>query len=369
MAQNPHEIGGLDPWILSPYPSGMFRRVLGRAASAVDRAATYAVYAQSSRARARGRAERLGHDERLEALARIAELYPPSAKDTFFRAAGVIAPHAREVSSTSALRVVDLSWPSPVETFLPAMQERWQRLTGSHHTHARLHLHPERRPALILVHGYLGGAFWLEERSWPTAWLRRTGLDLAFIVLPAHGPRRDPGHLGAPRFPSADPRMTLELFRQTIGEIADLTAWLRAQGHPRVGIMGMSLGGYTTALAATAVAGLDFAIPVIPLVSIADFARDQGRLGSTPEETTLQHAALDRAHTLVSPLTRPSLLPGRVRIIAGEADRITPIDHAKRMARHFDAPLETWPGGHLFQIGRRDAFRGIGRALRDWGVT
>lgn len=347
----------------------MLRHVLGRAASALDKAATLAAYAQSSRARARGRAERLGHAERLDALARIAAWYPPSARDAFFRAPGAIEPTPRPVAETRGHRVVDLSWPSDVTTFQPTMQERWSRLTGSHTAHVRLHLHATPRPALILVHGYLGGAFWLEERSWPTAWLRRIGLDLAFLVLPAHGPRREPGHLGAPRFPSADPRMTLELFRQTMGEVADLTAWLRGRGHPKVGIMGMSLGGYTTALATTVVPGLDFAIPVIPLVSIADFARDQGRLGETPEETRLQHEALDRAHFLVSPLSRPSLLPGRVRIVAGEADRITPIEHARKLARHFDAPLETWPGGHLFQLGRSDAFRGIGRALREWGVT
>jgi pimeloyl-ACP methyl ester carboxylesterase len=208
----------------------------------------------------------------------------------------------------------------------------------------------------------------MEEATWPTSWLRRIGLDLAFFVLPAHGPRREPGRLGAPRFPGADPRITLELFRHTMGELTDLVAWLRAEGHPKVGIMGMSLGGYTTALAATVVRGLDFAIPIIPLVSIADFAREQGRLGSTPEETRLQHEALERAHALASPLARPSLLPGRVHVVAGEADRITPIAHAEKLARHFGAPLETWAGGHLFQLGRADAFRGIGRTLKGWGV-
>lgn len=347
----------------------MLRRAIGHAASALDRAATLAAYAQSSRARARGRAERLGHAERLQALARIAEWYPDTARDVFFRAPHPIAPATRSVSTARGHRVDDLTWPSHVVTFEPNMQERCARLTESHVAHVRLHQHAKPRPVVILVHGYLGGAFWLEERAWPTTWLRRIGLDLAFFVLPAHGPRREAGHLGAPRFPSADPRLTLELFRQTMGEIADLTAWLHDRGHPQVGIMGMSLGGYTTALAATVVPELDFAIPVIPLVSIADFARDQGRLGETPEETRLQHEALERAYRLVSPLARPNLLPGRVRIIAGEADRITPIEHARKLARHFDAPLETWPGGHLLQVGRSDAFRGVGRALKAWGVT
>lgn len=347
----------------------MLRRALGHAAAAVDRAASFAAYAQSSRARAKGRAERLGHDERLEALARIAEWYPDSAHAAFYPAPRTIAPRAEKVGNGRDPRVVDLSWRSDTSTFRPDMQERWGRFEHSHTVHARLHLHDQPRPVVILVHGYLGGAFWLEERSWPTAWLRRIGLDLAFFTLPMHGARREPGRLGAPRFPSADPRQTMEFFRQTMGELTDLTAWLKARGHSHVGIMGMSLGGYTTALAATVVGALDFAIPVIPLVSIADFARDQGRLGDTEEQTSLQHQALERAFRLISPLARPSLLPGRVHILAGEADRITPLTHANKLAAHFDAPVDLWAGGHLLQVGRSDAFREIGRALRAWGVT
>lgn len=348
----------------------MWRRLIGQAASAVDRAVSLAAFAQSSRARGRSRAEKLGHAERMEALGAIAGWYPASAQDVFYRPARAIDPCERPVSDSRAGRLVDLSWPSDLPPFLPAMAEKWERFQHSHTGHVRLHLHRGGpRPALVLVHGYLGGPFWIEERSWPTAWLRRIGLDLAFVVLPMHGLRRAPGRSGAPAFPSADPRVTIEMFRQVMGEIADLARFLRERGHPRVGVMGMSLGGYTTALAATAVRELDFAIPVIPLVSIADFARDQGRLGADATESAAQHAALERAHVLVSPLARPNLLPGRVRILAGEADRITPIAHARRLAEHFDAPLDTWPGGHLLQLGRSEAFRGVGRALRAWGVT
>ena len=58
--------------------------------------------------------------------------------------------------------------------------------------------------------------------------------------------------------------------------------------------MGMSLGGYTTALFGDRRIRLAFAVPIIPLASLADFAREQGRLGETPHETELQHRALER---------------------------------------------------------------------------
>jgi hypothetical protein len=130
--------------------------------------------------------------------------------------------------------------------------------------------------------------------------------------------------------------------------------------------MGMSLGGYTTSLAATVEPRLHCAIPVIPLSSIADFARDQGRLGSNRTEEEREHRALDAVHHIVSPLHRSPLLdPERMLIVAAKADRITPIRHARRLGEHFGAPVETWHGGHLLQFGRSDKFRRIGRFLRD----
>src|SRR5260221_165757 len=84
---------------------------------------------------------------------------------------------------------------------------------------------------------------------------------------------------------------------------AALAGFLRARGAPTVGAMGMSLGGYSTALFATVDDALGFAVPIIPLASIADFARDQGRLGDAAQSKE-QHKALEAANRVVSPLAR-----------------------------------------------------------------
>jgi hypothetical protein len=141
-----------------------------------------------------------------------------------------------------------------------------------------------------------------------------------------------------------------------------------ADEGPQVGVMGMSLGGYTTSLLATVESGLSFAVPIIPLGSIADFARDQGRLGDG-DDAVVQHRALEAAHEVVSPFTRPSLVPGdRMLVVGAVADRICPIAHAERVARKFGAPLYRLPGGHLLQIGRAEAFREIRRMWRRIGI-
>jgi pimeloyl-ACP methyl ester carboxylesterase len=132
--------------------------------------------------------------------------------------------------------------------------------------------------------------------------------------------------------------------------------------------MGMSLGGYLTALMATLDQDLSFAVPIIPLASFADFARDQQRFGDG-DRAAEQYRAYDGAMRVVSPLARPGLVPPeRVLILAAAHDRITPKAHADRLASHFGAPLIVFPGGHLLQFGRGDAFREVGRFWRRLGL-
>jgi pimeloyl-ACP methyl ester carboxylesterase len=57
-------------------------------------------------------------------------------------------------------------------------------------------------------------------------------------------------------------------------------------------------------------------------------------------------------------------------IIAGRGDRITPPDQAEALWHHWQRPPLFWfPGGHLAQVGRGDAFRAMGRFLRGLGFT
>jgi pimeloyl-ACP methyl ester carboxylesterase len=220
---------------------------------------------------------------------------------------------------------------------------------------------------VIALHGYMGGHWMLSETEWPIAWLAKRGLDVALPMLPFHALRAGPRR-GAPPFPSADPRLTNEGFRQAVADLTSLARWLRERGAPHVGVMGMSLGGYTASLLATVSRDLDFVMPMIPLASIADFAREQGRLGEG-EQADAQHAALERANWVVSPLARPLLLPAsRALVVAAEHDRITPRAHAARIAAHFGCALLTIPGGHLVQLGRSEAFRGLAAMLEREGI-
>jgi hypothetical protein len=354
---------------MSSPPGTLYARLLGGAAAALDRAV---VATMSARGR-RGRTEGLSHAERLRRLTEIRDAYaaPELVADpeAFFPPPPPASPALRRIRRLSdGAEVLDATWPSSPRPYLESVRERYLAHEENHPAHARLHLAGPPRPAVILVHGYLGGHYPVEEVAWPVAWMRRLGLDVALPVLPFHARRGRPSG-GPPPFPGADPRFTNEGFRQAIADLRALAGFLRARGAPAVGVMGMSLGGYTTSLLATVERDLAFAVPIIPLSSIADFARDQGRLGLGPE-AALQHAALEEANHVVSPFARPSLVPAdRMLIVGAQADRITPIAQAERLAHKFGAPLFRLPGGHLLQVGRSAAFREIRRLWRALGLV
>jgi len=352
---------------------GMIRRALlalsSQVAAGVDQVIYNAALSRSEKSKQRSRAEGLGHGERMEALDGVRQEYGRdeylSEPDKFFPQGGSSeGRQARVRSPDLGVEVVDLRWKSEFTPLGQGVAARYKAHTENEVALARLMLRRhERMPAVVLIHGYLGGELSIEERLLPAEWLFEQGLDVALFVLPFHGERRR-GKLNRPVFPSSDPRFTIEGFRQAVGDFRWLKRWLLARGAPSVGVMGMSLGGYTTALLSTLEADLSFAAPLVPLASIADFARAGGRFVGTEEEQRQQHEALEGAFRVVSPLGRPVALgPGRVLVLAGEADRITPVSHAERLAAHLGAPLELFPGGHLLQVGRDRAFEPLSRLI------
>jgi pimeloyl-ACP methyl ester carboxylesterase len=341
-------------------------RLLGSAASTVDRAFVAALELRNRRARLRSDA--LSHAERMAGLGRVCEIYGAknliADPEAFFPVPARVAPNGRR------LRVlpwggesVELSWPSAFRPFDSGASAAYMANVSNRTAYARLYGGNRGRPVVVLIHGYMSGQWAVEERAWPIRWLNQIGLDVALMVLPFHGVRAHPGG-GAPPFPGGNPTVTNEGFRQVVTDLRSLTGILRDRGASKIGVMGMSLGGYSTALFAAVQSDLAFAVPLIPLVSIADFARDQGRLG-TGQQAALQHAALETANGVVSPLARPSLVPKeRTLIVAAEDDRVTPIAQAERLATHLDVPLLRLHGGHLLQTWRTPAFRAIREMLQ-----
>ncbi|MRG94442.1 alpha/beta fold hydrolase [Polyangium spumosum] len=350
----------------------VLRRILTTAASGFDKTVGTAMLVRGERIRSADPSS-LGPEARLELLEAIRGFYDKSehftAPSSFFgepTIPNVELSRVRLLGGPDPGMVLDATWPSEFEPFEETVRADYLGHELNRKATARLFLHGTPRPVAILVHGYRCGVFALEERLWPVPWIFELGLDVALAVLPFHACRAPKG---TALFPSPDMRFTIEGFRQSIMDLRALAALLRDRGAPAVGVMGMSLGGYTSGLWATIDPSLAFAVPIVPCASIADVARAVGLLVGAPEEQAAQHLAIESTLRVVSPLARdPVISPEQMLVVGAAGDQITPLDHARRMAEHFRAPLSTFHGGHLLQFGRADAFRAVRRMLARIGI-
>jgi pimeloyl-ACP methyl ester carboxylesterase len=313
-----------------------------------------------ARARLIELAGRYGTDDTLGAPSRFFPAPPPA--ELARRPVGD-GPHGT--------RVVDLAWPSTYQPFVRSYAPEHERWRENLTAHARLWTGGAGRPVMVLLHGWGSGSYWVEERAFAVPYWLRQGFDVACAQLPFHGARAPQTPSGLARsgalFPSAHLVRTNEGFGQAIWDLRGLAARLRADGAPALGAMGMSLGGYTTALWAT-LEPLDFAAALIPAVSMADLMWRHGE--ASPARRRAARAGvtgdlLADVFAVHAPTTRPPMVAReRLMIVAGRGDQICPADQAERLRAHWgDCRLHWFPGGHLAQVGRGDAFRAVRRHL------
>ena len=281
--------------------------------------------------------------------------------------------------------VFDLAYPSEYVPFLARARELHERIVENHTAHARLWTSAPRRPSrphsdncpelgrptIVLLHGWGAGSHWMNARAFVVPYWLRHGFDVAAFVLPFHGARA-PDHRSGAAFPSPNPLRTNEGFGQAIFELRALALWLRQRGASSVGAIGMSLGGYTTGLWASVAGpdepgGLDFAVAMIPAVSMARLMWRHGETSPMHKRAVSAGITEDLfadAFAVHAPTTRPVRLPReRLAVIAGKGDRITPPDQAETLARHWNVEPIWFDGGHLAQLGRGDALRVVRRQL------
>ena len=254
--------------------------------------------------------------------------------------------------------VVNLRFPSRYEPRWEAMRREYLAHAENRVAYVRMLRHATPRPAMICLHGYAGGRWFLEERSFVARWLHSIGLDVALFVLPFHQQRAPrPGFRSGPRRTWRGSTRG-SATRCTISRA--LTVWLKSRGAPSVSACGQSLGGYTTALLAT-LEPLAFAGLIIPVASFGDlfWHHGEGRPeGAAAEAEGITLERMNAAMEVVTPLARaPRVAPERVLVLEAAGDRIAPSTHAARLADHFHAQRIAFAGGHVLQLGRARAFR------------
>ena len=281
-------------------------------------------------------------------------------------------------------QIVDLEFRSDYVPFLPAARDAYLAVTENQTAHARWWTSDRGRPTIVLLHGWGGGNHWVTARSFVVPYWLRHGYDVVSFQLPFHGERAPAtgGVMGSgalsPIWPSPNPLRTNEGFGHAIYDLRALAIFLRSRGASAVGVMGMSLGGYTTALWASVagagdIGGVDFAVAMIPAVSMASLMWRHGEdspVRRRAAKAGITEELLANAFAVHAPTTRPPRLAvERLFVIAGRGDRITPPEQAEALAAHWHTDILWFDGGHLAQVGRGDALRAVRRSLGRLGFA
>jgi len=211
--------------------------------------------------------------------------------------------------------------------------------------------HP--RPWLVCVHGFGMGQAFMEFPAFHAMHLHRElGLNLIGPTLPLHGARKV-GAFSGDQFLSFDLMNSVHGLTQSAWDIRRVLSWVRAQEVPPagVGMYGVSLGGYTTALLAALEPDLALALAGIPVSDFPTLYESQ----SPPviRRRSIEHGILggpaEDVHRVVSPLAMAPLVPAeKLAIFAGLGDRLAHPRQAHDLWMHWGEPRMRWyPGNHV----------------------
>jgi pimeloyl-ACP methyl ester carboxylesterase len=237
-------------------------------------------------------------------------------------------------------------------------------------------MHDARPPqaTVIALHGFAMGwprfdSIALFARRWFDA-----GLDVALPTLPYHGARTPAdAHFSGDRFAVPNVARLGESVREAIYEIQMLVRWIREHSGAPVGILGLSLGGYLSALLAGLTDEPDFVVPMVPPVCFGDlawriFARTpHARAGGSAAMTGQELRSAFRFH---SPLAHALRTPReRLLIVAGRGDRVVPPEHPHALWEHWNRPAIHWfSGSHIAPFGRGRIVAAVLAHLRSLGI-
>jgi hypothetical protein len=232
-----------------------------------------------------------------------------------------------------------------------------------------------RRATMLALHGFTMGRPHIDAHVLMLERWFRLGLDIVQLTLPFHGARASADcRYSGERFASWHVGRLNEAVRQSVHDTLAVRRWLAAESNAPVGVLGMSLGGYVTALLAALEPTLAFAIPVAPAVCLADlptrlFAYSRaGRTGTPPPMTRRE---LQRAYRPHSPLTYPLALPReRVLMVGARGDGVTPFTQAHALWKHWQHPSAVWfSGGHVAPFQRSRVAAAVAHHLRALDVV
>jgi len=243
-------------------------------------------------------------------------------------------------------------------------RDRWLGYEANRRARAWVLRHDEPRPWLVCIHGARMGRPTIDLAIFRARWLHEElGLNVVFPVQPLHGPRKRDVPAGT-TYPGPDVMDNVHGAAQAAWDVRRVLAWIRSEDpSARIGLSGVSLGGYAAALVASLDGDLACAILGVPCVDLVELMTHHARV----PWRGAQREILERAWQIgrvVAPLAMTPAIPLERRFIyAGVADRLVhPRHQVVRLWEHWGRPEIQWyRGGHVL-FSRSEP---VGRFVRE----
>jgi len=267
---------------------------------------------------------------------------------------------------------VQLSFDSPFVPTNPRLRDGYLRNKNNMKATAQYWRHDSGpRPTICVIHGFMADPYWLNSMFLGLPWFYEQGYDILLYTLPHHGQRRGKWapFSGAGYFSGGIANIN-ESVAHSVHDFRIFMDYLEDQGVEKIGVTGISLGGYTASLLAAVEERLYFSVPNVPVVSLFDLmlqwfpASMVIKAGLRLSGIRIQEARHFMA--VHCPLTYKPLIPKeRLFIVGGAGDRLAPPKHARLLWEHWDQCMIHWfPGNHVLHLDRNLYLREMSNFLK-----
>ena len=246
-------------------------------------------------------------------------------------------------TTIAGVDIYDLQFPSPLTSPVPC--------NNTVHGQYFLAPGPRARPAAIVLHILADPKFTIARIV--CFRLACEGVHALLVKMPYYGQRR-PADDARLREMTRDPNALLDGVRQGVMDVRRAARWLstrREVDAGRIGICGVSLGGFVTATAA----GIDGHFPRAAVILaggdlpavLAGQAREVRKFREAIRKAKISQERLRQMLEPIDPLTYAGRLEAaNVIMINATHDEIVPPQCAKRLAAASGAKLTWYPAGH-----------------------
>jgi pimeloyl-ACP methyl ester carboxylesterase len=266
-----------------------------------------------------------------------------------------------------------LRFASPYQAINPAVRAAYGRHSRNRIAYAQHWRHEDGpRPTLCVIHGFGASPYWLNSAFFALPWFFAHGYDVLLYTMPFHGLRR--GMFAPLNGTELFAHGVCHLNEAIIHAVHDFRVFvdhLERTGVEQIGLTGLSLGGYMTALLAAVEPRLQFVIPNAAVTDMKSLIRTWFPTNQVISAVTklrgLPREEIENALAVHSPMTYQPVVPkNRMMIIGGLGDRLAPPEQSERLWEHWDRPRIHWfVGNHVMHLSRGAYLREMRRFMAE----